>query len=294
MSGCKIFCNRQYINNEILIFRLLKKNCLACNQNNCLTYFREEDKILYCNECDAIFIENEEPSTKIFHHKDHRDSTLFQRIIMNIRGYNLKYNSETYTKYLKLKTNMNFKNALDIGTQYGHLVKYFIKIGIDAYGIESDEHMVKLSNSKKIKWAYFDENFQTNFKYDLICLTQMLYYQRDSYAVLEKVKKMLSPDGLIFIATTNPKSPILKNKLKTILPTYGANMILSKKNFESLEKKIGLKMLDYTEYRSNLGIDYSIGKNRLLVFLKYFLKIEKTLTLNSEGNVALVLLKSTK
>ena len=120
----------------------------------------------------------------------------------------------------------------------------------------------------------------------------MLYYQRDSYAILEKIKEMLSPEGLIFIATTNPQSSIIRNQLRGKLPTYGANMIFSKKNFESLEEKLGLKMLDYTEYRSNLGYDYHTGKNRVLVFLKYFLRIKKAVISDPDGNFAFVLLKS--
>jgi len=272
----------------------LREKCLACSQSNCLIYFREEDKILLCNECGSIFTENEESAIKIFHHKEIKNPTLFQKITINIRGYALKRNSEAYVKYLKLKTSMKFRNALDIGTNYGHLVKYFTKIGIDAYGIESEQYLVKLSNSKRVKWAYFDKDYQDDTKYDLICLTQMLYYQRDSYAILEKIKKMLSSDGLIFVATMNTQSSIIRNELRLKLPTYGANMILSKKNFESLEDRLGLKMLDYTEYRSNLGVDYHIGKNRILVFLKYFLKIKKAVTQNQDGNYAFVLLKPVK
>ncbi len=273
----------------------MKDKCLACHQKNCLIYFRKAEQILSCNQCDAIFMENEEESKskEIFYHEDHKEPTLLEKIIINIRGYNLTRNSEAYVKYLKSKTDMKFKNALDIGTNYGKLVKYFNKIGIDAYGIESDQRLVKLAESKKIKWAYFDKDYQTDTKYDLICLTQMLYYQRDSYGILENVKKMLSSDGLVFIATMNPQSSIIKNEL-TKIPTYGANMVLSKKNFESLEDKIGLKMLDYSTYRSNLSYDYHSGKNKILVFLKYYLKLKDAIIQNPDGNYAFVLLKSVK
>jgi len=121
----------------------------------------------------------------------------------------------------------------------------------------------------------------------------MLYYQRENYAILEKIKKMLTPKGLIFIATLNPQSSIIKNELRDQIPTYGANMILSKNNFEDLEDKIGLRMIDYTTYKSNVGYDYHIGKNRVLVFLKYYLKLKKAIVPDDDGNIAFVLLKST-
>jgi len=134
----------------------MKGSCLACNQSNCIIYFRKNDKILSCDNCGAIFTEDEELATKFFHHEQNIDPTLFQKIIINVRGYNLKRNSEAYTEYLKLKTDMKFKNALDIGTNYGHLVKQFTNIGIDAYGIESEQYLVKLANSKRVKWVYFE------------------------------------------------------------------------------------------------------------------------------------------
>jgi len=129
-------------------------------------------------------------------------------------------------------------------------------------------------------------------KYDLICLTQMLYYMRDNYTLLKHTKNMLSDNGLIFIATINPESPYLRNELKSTFTGPGTNMVFSKNNFESLEKKIGLRLLDYTEYRANMFLDLYTNKNKKLNMIQYFLKLKKVYVPDPDGNHVLLLLKS--
>ena len=120
----------------------------------------------------------------------------------------------------------------------------------------------------------------------------MIYYQRKNYAILEHVREMLTNNGLIFIATNNPESPITY-ELKDELPLIGTNMILSRKNYESLNKVLGLEMIDYSTYRSNVSIDFH-SRNKYVAFLKYNLGIRRPLVPDPSGNHAFVLLKLTK
>ena len=114
---------------------MLRDECLACNEKNSLGYYKEEDKILSCNFCGAIFCEDEFVD-KIWYNSHYNNLNIFTKIIIKIiRKYFSKQNSDQYLRYLKLKTNMNFKNALDIGAKYGTLVNDLNKMGIDAYGI---------------------------------------------------------------------------------------------------------------------------------------------------------------
>lgn len=266
--------------------------CIACNEINCTSYFNEQEKILECSKCKAIYSEQPiDSKTKHFQH-DSNMPTLSEKIKNKFTHERFwKLLSDEYMNYLKLKTNMNFKTALDVGTYFGSFVYELNKIGIDAYGIESNKKFVQLSVSNKVEWGYFDENYKPKMKYDLICLTQMLYYIRNNYSILEHTRNMLSDDGLIFIATTNPESPYLRNKLKSAFVGPGVNMVLSKYNFESLENKIGLKLLDYTPYRTNLFIDLYDGKNKKLNMAKYFLKLKKAYVPDPKGNHVFLLLK---
>jgi len=266
--------------------------CLVCDEVNCLTYYLEEPKIFTCNKCEAVYTE-EEFSDKSCFSEEHANPSFLERVWVRItHHYISKLIAREYLKYLRLKTKMDFKNSLDIGASYGTFVNELNKFGIDSHGIESDQKIVKLAVTKKIKWQHFDKNYNSNIKYDLICLNQMISFMRDNYAVLKCVKNMLTPNGVIFIVDPNPKSPFVKEGLPHRLPY--ANMILSKKNFESLQNKVGLELIDYSVYRSNLAIDFRRGANKKYSFLKYFLKLKKAFELDPEGNLQFVLLKPSK
>lgn len=266
--------------------------CLACNEINCMRYFNEKEKILECIKCKTVYSEKPVNSKEIHIQKELRPPNMLEKIKNKLtHEYFWKIISNEYMNYLKEKTNMDFKTALDVGTYFGSLVSEMNKIGIDAWGIESDQHLVDLSVSKKIECSYFDESYQPKMKYDLICLTQMLYYMRDNYIILKHTKNMLSDNGLIFIATINPESSYLRNELKDTFTGPGTNMVFSKHNFESLGNKIGLKLLDYTTYRPNIFLDLYTSKNRKLNMIQYFLKLKKAYIPDPNGNHVFLLLK---
>jgi len=267
--------------------------CLACNEINCVDYFNKQEKILECSKCNAIYSEEPIDSKTQHFQQDTHSPTLSEKITNKLTHERFwKILADEYMNYLKSKTNMDFKTALDVGTYFGSFVSEMNKIGIDAYGIESNQQFVKLSTSNKIEWGYFDESYKPKMKYDLICLTQMLYYIRNNYSILEHARNMLSNNGLIFIATANPESSYLRNKLKSVFTGPGTNMVLSKYNFESLENKIGLKLLDYTAYRANLFIDLYSNTNKKLNMIKYFLKMKKAYVPDPDGSHVFLLLKA--
>jgi len=269
----------------------LLDRCIACDQINCLTYFNEELKVLSCNDCGALFTEKRSnPKTHYF--REGRAPTFLEKVktkMTHVRFWKLL--SDEYVRYLKSKTDMNFKNTLDIGTHYGSFVAQLNKLGIDAHGIEANAEYVKFAVTKKIEWDYFDESYQSNKKYDLICLTQMLYYLPDSYSILRHTKNMLTDNGLIFIATVNPQSSLVKNGLVPSLGGDFANIMLSKKNFESLKTKLGLEMIDFTTYRTPLFIDIHSSKNKKIKIAKYILKLKKAYVPDPDGEHIFLLLR---
>jgi len=96
---------------------------------------------------------------------------------------------------------------------------------------------------------------------------------------------------MIFISTLNPESKWIEKEIKTEPLSDWANMIFSHQKFKSLQENLGLELVDYTRYKSNIHIDF-VDKNIFITFIKYFLKLQKPLSLNLEGNIAFVLLKS--
>lgn len=119
----------------------------------------------------------------------------------------------------------------------------------------------------------------------------MICYMRDNYSLLNHVKSMLNENGLIFIATTNPESPHLRNKLKSVFQGPATNMVLSKHNFRELEDRMGLKLLNYTTFRTDIFFDLYNKKNKKINMLKYFLKLKKPYVADPNGTHAFLLLK---
>lgn len=94
---------------------------------------------------------------------------------------------------------------------------------------------------------------------------------------------MLNDGGMIFVSTINPESTLNKN----ISFSDTINVILSRKNYESLESKMGLKLLDYTTLKTNILYDMKKKFNILL----YFAKLKKPYLFETDGNHAFLLLK---
>ena len=266
--------------------------CAGCGKINHLT-FDKKVNMMSCSKCNCLFAEKQD-SQKNHFFKKRKIVRTFPETIKNKLTHELFYNiiDDSYIDYLKLKTKMDFKNAFDIGSRFGGFVKKLNKYGIDSYGIESDDELSKFADRNKIEWGYFDENYKSDKKYDLICLTQILYYLPDSYSILNHAKNMLTDDGGIFIATLNPQSPIMYGK-ESPLPNKTMNVLLSKQNFESLNDK-GLELIDYTEYATPLYRDLYTEKNsttKKFKILQYALKLKKPYLREPDGEHAFILLK---
>ena len=262
--------------------------CLACNSSSGLKIINKNLNIFCCEVCNAIFLEKE------YHEKElkylQEDSKIHQ-VISKFAHIPIENKiADFYIKYLKSKTFVKFDNALDIGAGYGCFVKKLKENGIKTSGIEYSKQKVNYAVVDNIKFERFDENYIFEQKFDLVCLTQILNYLRNTYQILENIKKNLNDKGSIFIATSNPESKyIIRDYSNAIEESYYANMLYSKKNFEMACKKIGLVLKDYSVFREDIALDFT-NKNNVLTFIKYRLNLKKPLVPDSEGNLALILL----
>lgn len=256
-----------------------------CAKFNCLSYLNEESKLLICGECDAIYNECEFTG-KIFSNVQNKSSVIkkiFHRLSHVIISYNI---ANEYLRYLKLYTKMNFKNVLEIGANYGCFIKKLETNGINTIRIESDKSFIDLGVSKNTKCMFFTADYHTDEKYDLICLTQMIYFLRDNYAVLNCVKNMLSSNGLVFITTSSGIPKMYSSPTSGKRDEISRNMILSKKNYESFCKKLGFEIVNITNYHTNFKRKTKID------YLKIILKLRKQMMPDPNGEIRFILLKS--
>jgi len=251
--------------------------CIICNSSNTFEFI---ESIMRCADCDAIFrndlFESKNYFLKEESKKQGKKDFKFWEII-----------AKQYVKYLKQKTPMNFKNVLDVGSYFGHFVKMLNDKGINARGVEANKTRVSQAVTDKIEWGYFDQVFDTDEKFDLICFTEMLYYLPNGIPVLNFARTLLTDNGLIFIATVNPSSSLVKNKEIPAVGSEYVNVLLSKKNFESLNN---FELVDYSPYRTNIFID--LYKKNKFAMIGYFIGMKQPYTPDPDGNHAFILLKT--
>jgi len=260
-------------------------NCKICDSENTKIWFGDKDYFT-CLDCDCIFRSRlptvpTVPTVPIVQNK------LKEKlgIIISKRFWSIVANQ--YVKYLKTKTGLKFKTVFDIGSAYGHFVKKLEENDIDAVGIEKAQRTYDGRVTDKIKLGYFDESTNLDRKYDLICLTQMIYYLNDPVSVLNNVKKFLNPGGFIFISTYSVISPFFKKYPKIM--EGEANIMLSRFFFENLS---GFKIIDFTNFRSDLFLErrkQSTTFNEIKNYVKFHFK--QSFTESKQGQISFILLK---
>lgn len=255
------------------------QSCRVCGSANTSSIVDGGTK---CADCDAVF-RNVPMDTTLLHDTFEvypRRYRLYDRIFW-------KRLATPYIEYLREKTSMDFGNALDIGCYFGHFVKMLKEEGIKARGIEANVQRVANAVTEGIEQGYFDEQFKTDEKFDLVSFNEILYYLPNGVEVLRHARTLLNDGGMVLITTANPSSTMVTTKEIPILEKPWINLYLSRKNFEQLE---GFELVDYTPLRTNMLID--VAKSRLM-FLPYAIGIKRASTYDSDGNHAFVLLKKT-
>lgn len=261
--------------------------CPICNSKETVDF---EVGVLRCLSCDTIFRTNvtSASKTRFFDDKKSIKVSFKEKLKTKlVRGKFWNLVAFEYFNYIKSHTDITkIKTALDVGTYYGHLVKILNENGVDARGIESDKFNFAQRVTDKIENSWFDEDYDDSRKYDLICLTQMVYYMPDNLTFFKKIHGMLNPNGFVFIATNNPQSSI---HLKKKFPSFSSphiNIFLGKKGYELIPN---FKILDYTTYWSDLFMTLNFGKKSELI--KFLLGLKKPSRKDEDGFHTFILLQ---
>ena len=143
--------------------------CKICNENNCIEPFVKN--VTKCTNCESLY------NMSIQHEEIPVIASINNNLKLSAQKKISKLIAQSYLAYLKKKTKVNFKNALDIGCGLGDFVEELNKIGIKASGIESDANTVK--NAKpNVNHGLFDESYDSTIKYDLISICLQPYFPK--------------------------------------------------------------------------------------------------------------------
>ncbi|MEO6883678.1 MAG: class I SAM-dependent methyltransferase [Bacteroidia bacterium] len=118
-----------------------------------------------------------------------------------------KKNFERWFKDISPFLTVEKGNVLDIGCASGYFLETLRTKGWDVQGIELDTAMIEVLNKKNIPvYTNTFNTFQTDKKYHLITLFDVLEHLPDTDKTFEKLASMLHPEGIIALITPDISS----------------------------------------------------------------------------------------
>ncbi len=155
-----------------------------------------------CKNCNVVFLDlTPSSNTEEFY-----DEKYFETYL-----YDVKYSPELfklsasyYLSYLE-KEFRNISTILDVGSGFGLFVKAFRELGIDADGVEISSYSVKIAKDRFQIDLYNCDliDFSSSKKYDLITFYHSFEHLTNPVETLQKVKELLSSNGILWIALPN-------------------------------------------------------------------------------------------
>lgn len=164
---------------------------------------------LKCNNCKyECFINRESSINNLMYEKDsdYNDDMLVSRTFSDL----LQYQHITALKYIV----KNFKNKsvsiLDVGCFNGFFVKKLLEMGYDAYGIDFNKKAIDYGINQyhltnRISVANIETLIQSNKKYDMVTLFEVIEHMENPRELLMKFLKLLNDKGILILSAPNNK-----------------------------------------------------------------------------------------
>lgn len=235
--------------------------CLICGHN--LKKFAEIENylILKCSYC--VFGQTDKLDVQ--KGKYHRDEVYIEeeKLFKNIF-------QKRVDKILKFKKE---GKVLEIGCSTGIMLSLLKNLGWEVVGVEISKKAAGVAAKRGIPVTVWDF-MQTNLdeKYDLVILNHTLEHMDHPVRVLEKIKSLLSPSGLLYIDLPNfggLSAKLLGTNWPLLLPDEHL-WHFSEKSLLLLLKKIGFKVI-FIEKASGIW-DYGSPIGGVLLSLFSFKK----------------------
>jgi 2-polyprenyl-3-methyl-5-hydroxy-6-metoxy-1,4-benzoquinol methylase len=244
------------VENKILNseYKYIKNICLCgCKDINNDIVISEKDrygfdvKFLLCKKCSLIRTDKKLDGASLsdfyanYYRRIYGDGTL--SIEREFSGQALKGSKykALLEQYISLST---VKTVLDIGCGTGGVLKPFLEMKKDVYGIDYDVDRLEYGKSQgfNLLHAINDKELIKGNKYDLILLSHVMEHFIDPINEINDIFEMVSEDGFIQIIVPSPlnigKSPRITSRFFQNVHLYNFNQKYLKLFFEELNIKV--------------------------------------------------------
>jgi SAM-dependent methyltransferase len=177
--------------------------------------------VIDCEKCGFkhVFPIPEQRDLDKFYEKEfrHVDSTYFERLEEDLEWLLMTY--EHYYELFEQLCQCNSKKLLEIGSGSGHFLKIGKDRNWDVMGFEPSK--ISYDCSKNLDVSVIHGNFNVEEakeygKFDVVFMRNVIEHISNPIDMLNDIKTLLKPNGLIFIVSPNDYNPlqdILKKKL---------------------------------------------------------------------------------
>lgn len=190
----------------------------------------------------------------------------------------------------------NKKDFLEIGAGAGQSIIWFEEIGFNVSGIEPDANNVKLINQKLKRGrciAGFAEDLPINEKFDIIWISHVFEHLVRPDLLLEKCKKSLREEGILFIEVPNCEN---EETLHSSIYDNPSTFHFSKNALTNISRKSGLNLIRCDYFRSPTKLEGGINKiiKKIPFLVKYnpYPYYPKVITDNKNGTDIRIILKN--
>jgi 2-polyprenyl-3-methyl-5-hydroxy-6-metoxy-1,4-benzoquinol methylase len=180
-------------------------NCYLCNKPT-YTYFQIKNRIIFrCNTCELTYTSNNYLNIDI----DKEGSKKFvDEYVAEEELYKEYFNGkiQTYIKDRKPKL------LLDIGCGAGIFLDCVNKLGWKSIGVDSSKAAIKYSKLKglNVKLGKIEQLKLNPNSFDVITIFQTIEHLDNPLKIMQKVNKLLRPNGIFLLTTPNENSFMAK------------------------------------------------------------------------------------
>lgn len=242
--------------------------CPTCKRRKEIKKYKQvnQAKIFECKSCKLALVNNKSSLKEVIDQ-------------YNFQGYNEQRTrfEKNFNKFKSIILNLkNSGTLLDIGAGYG-LYDLMLSENFKVSVIEPIFPQVYLKDIKYEAYKVNFDEFQSQQKYDLILMLDIIEHFKDPSNALAKAKSFLKKDGLLVIQTPNYRSImqfLVKNWSWWMIEDHKvlfSTRSLSKLIENNRLKKIYLETYEpWTDFKKNLDGNFaSINNSFLRKFLKF-------------------------
>lgn len=181
--------------------------CIICeiSSDQKINFVKDKFDYYICEKCKLVYIDREVQNA--FSKKEHYCKVFMKNLAgnQNINPITLKRINSIFNEFDKL---IPKGKVLEIGCQYGNLLKVAKSRGWEVEGIEPFEDIVEYGKSIGIT-MYGNELLECNLeseRYNLVIMTEVIEHLRNPINELNEINRLLVSGGIFYFTTPNYNS----------------------------------------------------------------------------------------